>query len=178
MTFAEAIKQTGISCNVRFVPFSRSRHDDGKPKKISDLKLCYQFDVMHNGRVILSHVDYSKGIAHCPSYKLTNYGRISGQIGEKIRKECETGKVWVSATWIGKGTITPPSDAELLAAILLDSEVINYRSFADWAENFGLLSDSIKAKEMYDLCLSYALALRAALGSAQLETLMELANEM
>ncbi len=54
-----------------------------------------------------------------------------------------------------------------------DSNVLDYRSFADWASEYGFDSDSISAKATYDACMSIALALRAGIGEQGIRELQE-----
>jgi len=66
-----------------------------------------------------------------------------------------------------------PDLADLLDCLASDASMIeNARSFADWAEDLGYDSDSIKARKTYDICVEQRRDLEHLLGREQMEVLM------
>jgi hypothetical protein len=71
-----------------------------------------------------------------------------------------------------------PAMIDVLSSLLMESDVLNYPSFDDWAESFGYDVDSRKAEKMYQDCMRSAVALRCAIGSAAIEKLAAIAGEL
>ena len=67
-----------------------------------------------------------------------------------------------------------PNSVDVLYSLTMDSDVLEYGSFEEWAENFGYDSDSRNAEKIYLACLEIALKMRAALGDSGMETLREI----
>jgi len=59
--------------------------------------------------------------------------------------------------------IKPPKLADIFYGLVLDSEACEM-SFQDWCDNFGLDSDSIKAKKSYDQCQEIGFKVKSLLG--------------
>ena len=64
-----------------------------------------------------------------------------------------------------------PDPLDVLYSIVSDSDVLNYSTFEDWAENLGYDPDSRRAESTYRECLKHAIALRVAIGSDGLDRL-------
>lgn len=64
-----------------------------------------------------------------------------------------------------------PDAESVIYSLTMDSDVLNYGTFEDWAETFGYETDSRSAESTYRACLEIALKLRAAIGESGLETL-------
>lgn len=64
-----------------------------------------------------------------------------------------------------------PDSCDVLACLIMDSDVLNAGGFESWAGDLGFDTDSIKARATYDACLETALALRAGLGESVLAEL-------
>lgn len=165
----------GVTATFQFVPFSRSRNagpdsTDGKPWE----SLNWRVTLARHGRDFMT-TDYGQGVAHAPAYKSKRFdNRLAKQ--RAIAIEIETGKI--AGTWFNQGepratarNIDPPALGDVLHSLALDSSVLDEGGFADWASSLGYDSDSIKAKAIYDLCLSIALNLQATIGGEALREL-------
>ena len=64
-----------------------------------------------------------------------------------------------------------PDPVDVLYSLTMDSDVLNYGTFEDWAAEFGYDTDSRSAESTYRACLETALKMRAAIGDAGMETL-------
>lgn len=69
-----------------------------------------------------------------------------------------------------------PHAADVLHSLTLDAEAID-QSFADWADNFGYDSDSIKARNTYDACCAIGQQLRAMFSREEMDTLREMLQD-
>ena len=56
-----------------------------------------------------------------------------------------------------------PDPVSVLHSLLLDGEAANY-SFSEWCDDYGMNSDSIKARDMWMQCVEHGHAIRAMLG--------------
>lgn len=172
----------GLDMRAEFVPFSQSRN--AKPRDGQDKpwrSLNWRVTLTRNGRDVLS-TDYSQGEAHTPAHKAKADNFDKWQRSQAIALEIETGKI-ARAFMGGKPQATSkpipaPYLADVLHSLALDSDVLNYARFEDWAAEFGYETDSRKAESTYRACLEIALAMRAAIGDAGLEQLREAAAEM
>lgn len=112
------------------------------------------------GQIVLSDVDYSLGIAHCPSCERFGNDR-SVEAREAINEEIETGRDCSRRLTVWARPFIKPPSAGVIASLLTDSsDVINYRSFTEWCDATGMSDDSIKARQTYDACLEIALHMR------------------
>jgi hypothetical protein len=114
--------------------------------------------------------DYSQGIGHLPGM----LGKISGRtIYESgyIADACETGKAIQPGTVRGPA-LNPPELREVFYSLLMDSEAYAM-GFEEWADNFGLDSDSRKAESTYNECAAIGRALAARLSPAEIDRLRE-----
>lgn len=167
-----------LTMETEFVPFSKSRNasprEDGKPWR----SLNWKVTIKRDGREVLT-TDYSTGEAHCPAYKLDRYKIGMGEKESRIAFECEHGREathqWSGAWSRGKPIL--PDFESVLASLALDSDVIEYPTFEDWADNFGYDKDSRKGESTYRACLEIALKLRAAIGEDGLRQLRDAAQE-
>lgn len=66
-----------------------------------------------------------------------------------------------------------PNPVDVFYSLAMDSDVLNYGTFEEWAAEFGYDPDSRKAESIYRACLEIALKLRAAIGEDGLERLRE-----
>ncbi|MFA5049251.1 MAG: hypothetical protein WC516_09570 [Patescibacteria group bacterium] len=71
-----------------------------------------------------------------------------------------------------------PSDYEVLGSLCRDGYDAHEYSFEDWCSNYGLNSDSIKDKKVYDTCLDYYFKLERLIGRDLIYTFYELMNEL
>ena len=154
-----------------FVPFSKSRNA-GSEHPTANWKVT----LTHNGRPVVE-ADYTAGAAHLPSYKKLGKDARKLWADKILRLEAETGRPHRDFSWgaapVPGSKIIQPNRLDVVNALLLDGEAIEYASFEDWASEFGFDSDSIKAKANYDECLSIGLRLRASLGDTLMAKLRE-----
>lgn len=157
----ESLKLTVESC---FVPFSQSRNKAEKHKSLN-----WIVTVKRNGRDVLS-TDYSAGVAHCPSYKQGNSVAVI-----LANHECETGRKakfdWTGKPYSPQGAMILPDAVDVFYSLTMDSGVLDYAGFEDWASEYGYDTDSRQAENVYHACLEIALKLRADIGGSGLETL-------
>lgn len=180
------MESLGIVIASEFVPLSKSRNRDekemnsaGKPSKRPRLSLNWRVTVKCNGRDLLT-TDYSAGCAHAPAYKLKAPSARCG-VNDKqaaIAWECENGFRARFVPWgISKGgeSATPilPDSCDVLYALVIDSEVLDFGDFESWAADFGYDPDSRAAEKIYRACLDIALKLRNGIGDAGLANLRE-----
>ena len=117
-------------------------------------------------------------------YRSAKPHEILSQYRDKIcAAECESGFPMEIDPW-GRGTkntfkrkpkvpaIMPDPD-DVLYSLVMDSDVLYYGTFEDWASDFGYDTDSRKAESTYRACLEIALKLRVAIGEDELERLRE-----
>lgn len=177
MTIA-AIESLGITMNAKFVPFSQSRN--AKPRagqKEPWRSLNWIVTLERNGKAFIE-TDYSQGVGHCPASK--NWKNNSHLQHRAIAIEIETGFTAIAESWgsgeprqgrTEKHRIAPPAIDEVLHSLIMDSSVLDYASFEDWAPYLGFDADSREAEKTYQACLAIALKLRAGIGEAGIETL-------
>lgn len=171
-----AIADLGIVITDVFVPFSRSRNaGEGSPS------LNWKVSVARNGRTLLSAVDYSAGMAHCPAYNDPKWGsRGSLDRSNAIRKEVEHG---VSANAFGHfgiyrgAQVIHPDYVDVLWSLLQDASVLDSPTFEDWASDLGYDRDSRKAEAIYRECLRVALALRNGFTADEWQRLQDAAQD-
>lgn len=161
-----------------FVPFSMSRN--AKPKGKSEkpwLSLNWLVSLHCSGRVVLT-TDYAMGVAHCEAYK-ASIKRLGSRDcilrDAAIRLEIESGRKW-NGEFV-RGEKHEPNPLDVVQALVLDAEVLQYRGFEEWADCVGFNSDSRRDEAIYRACLDNALALQAGLGVPLLEALREAARD-
>jgi hypothetical protein len=174
-SLADVIARLGLGLESTFVPFSASRN--AKPgAKPSDRSLNWKVTLRHNSRDVLT-TDYMAGVGHCPCVKRHNYNlaRPTVEAVEAITFETENGRAWRSGMMPGLPIV--PDVLDVVACLAMDASVLDENTFEAWAESCGYDTDSRKAEAIYRLCLSHALALRNALGEADLAALRDAASE-
>lgn len=177
------IGQIGLTVECTFLPFSQSRNAGEKSPSLN-----WRARVMLNGKPVsgLESVDYMQGCGHAPASKAGPRRFFDkADLSRAISLECETGRRakpgYGKPPYMGRdaGDIIPAPDAcDIIAALCRDSDVLNYASFDQWADEFGFDADSRKAEAMYRACLATALAMRAAIGDDKLAELQNLANQL
>ena len=159
------LESLNLTYTVRFVPQSLSRNA-GK-----DYCLNWKISISSKGSAQIN-TDYMQGIGHLKGFnhydKTIDYAR-------SIKNACETGK-WSSSAYahIVAKTIPAPLLRDVLYSLIMDSDVLNYSSFEEWANNIGFDADSRSAEKIYKECLSQSLQLRILLGNEVLEKLAKL----
>jgi hypothetical protein len=164
-----AIAKLGLSIKAEFVPWSKSRNANEKQKSLN-----WRVKLLKGERVILE-TDYSAGEGHCPSYK-QSLGSMSYDQRQALDYECENGRVAgriPGTRFLSGGKPILPDELDVIHSLALDSDVIDYANYEDWASEFGYDPDSRKAETTYRACLQHALALREAVGEAGIQELRE-----
>jgi hypothetical protein len=172
-----AIEALGLSIDAKFIPFSQSRN-----KGQDYHNLNWSITVKRNGKDVLT-TDYSAGSAHCPGYNVPNHVKP-----ERFRTiwrnavvawECENGFKGQYSESTGttsrafKTIKLEPDVSDVFYSLVMDSQVLDYSSFEDAADNWGYDVDSRKAEAIYRACLEIALKLRASIGESGLKALSE-----
>jgi hypothetical protein len=170
----------GITMECEFVPFSKSRNAK-ETKKDTDFSINWKVTIERGTRSFTT--DYMQGIGHLPESMQRKGKYCSLQNFELIKYGCETGKVGFISDYstVGgvlsspsKQRLKPPTIEDVLYSLLMDSEVLNYSTFKDWADEFGYNSDSIKDKKVYEECLRIALQMRQLFSDVEINNLNEL----
>ena len=168
----------GIVIQYQFIPFSQSRN-----KNESNPSFNYEITLLKDGKAVLV-TDFYMGCAFSPSYKIiyskNSYERKQRDVAIKL--ECETGKtVKVNDRLVVmknyQGNPILPEDTSVIVSLLLDSSVLDYNGFEDWASNFGYDTDSVQAKHGYDACINLALKLTNGIGQDLLSQLREVTQD-
>lgn len=176
-TINDVAAKLGLTIKTVFVPFSQSRSKNEK-----DPSLNWIVTLLKNNKPILT-TDYMAGCGNCPSYEasvkqLGNHNSIMRD--DAIRQECESGKKYlgyyanIGAHKTGKKL--EPKLANVLYSLCLDSDVINYGTFEEWARDLGYDPDSRSGEKIYRSCLEISLKLRNGLGDEGLKELCEACN--
>jgi hypothetical protein len=159
---------TGIEYAAEFVPQSKSRNAGEKAPSLN-----WRVTLRKNGRTLTT--DYMQGCAHIPHYEQRFANLVIYDAA--VRKACETGLSVLRAGqkngydacggdnfWGARAKpIPPPAFVDVLASLVLDSDVIDYPRFDDWAETYGYETDSRTAEKTYRACLEIALQVRQML---------------
>lgn len=195
MSPAEKIKAWAekhrVQVDSTFVPCSQSRNrEGGEWEMFNDQRwsptLNWKVRVMVN-REVMPHAlpklymvletDYSAGSGNCPAYKASIMalgGRNGIMRADAIAWECEHGSVYNSRICGGKpGKKFEVNSCDVLSSLILNSTVLDFSSFEEWASEFGYDKDSRKAEAIYNACLVIALKLRNGLGEQALAELRE-----
>lgn len=162
--------ELGLTMHAVFVPWSKSRNAGEKQPSLNWL-----VTLRKDGRDVLT-TDYMAGNGHCPSYKASVKELGHGDSimrTDAIKQECETGRERSAMHSAKAGRPLLPVFADVLHSLASDSDVIDCATFEEWAENYGMDTDSRKAEATYRACLEIALKLRNGLGEAGLKTLRE-----
>ena len=149
---AEREGATGIRCRFHerkrldagkcFCPWSQSRSFDAKIKDPLKRSLNWKVTLMLKGRAIVT-CDYSAGIGHAPCYKASKRlpgGGVSLHDEALFIGETETGFVHgvVTRNSDRKRPINP-EPADVLSSLVMDSNVLDYSSFEQWAPSLVMI---------------------------------------
>jgi len=176
----QVITDLGLVVTSEFVPYSQSRSYK-KDAKLTERNLNWRVSLKRMAQIdgeykpgserTMLTADYSAGIAHCPSY---TQGRITIDVHDAIVYETEHGK---KVSKFSSGKAIEPKSIDVIASLLMDSDVLNYSTFESWASELGYGADSRSAEKMYRECLATALALRNGIGDDGLRRLQEAAQD-
>lgn len=171
-----------VIMSATFVPFKHSRN-----RKEKHPSLNYRITLLVDGAPILE-TDYMMGSAYAPAHKLTarqldpHVGKESPYVArlrrEAIAEECETGQRSRGSMFVAKSGPIRPELVDVCYSLAMDSDALDYDTFADWADNLGYDSDSIKARDMYDACREHGAKLRRALGHERFARLVAAVQQM
>lgn len=75
---------------------------------------------------------------------------------------------------LAKAQKVAPTLADVFYSLSMDSDVLDAGPFESWASDLGYNDDSMKAKRIYDTCITHALALRGAIGEDGLRALRDM----
>ena len=163
------IASMGLTVESVFVPFSQSRNKGEKQPSLNwKVTLC-----KNSVPVLLT--DYSAGCTHVPGYE--QFPKAKNLHFAIIHLSCEKGiehaynLSGVFAKYPTKRIL--PDTLDVIYSLQFDVNVLNYRSFEDWAGIFGHNPDSRRAEKIYQDCLEMALALRNAIGEQGMQALSE-----
>lgn len=151
-----------ITQSVKFVPWNISRNKNEKQPSLNWLVTLFR-----DGTAFMSDIEYSAGLAHCPSYKQGGFGK-DHDVTKAVTEECLKGHKHRAAV---KRIV--PSILDVIHSLLMDGDV-NGQSFEEWASNYGYDTDSRKAEQSYRACLAIESSWRKAFSAADLELLREL----
>jgi len=96
----------------------------------------------------------------------------------KTFKEGEKQKVANIAAKLANIQKVYPNTAEVFACICSEGYDALNNTFTNWCNNFGYSDDSIKAKEIYDLCLQRGIEIRNLIGEKAIEYLTDLFHSL
>lgn len=190
---AAVMAEMGLTVRSEFVPFSQSRNrnevEDGRKLKLAGVdgkegalvpmprySLNWRVTLIHNGRDVIT-TDYSAGIGHIPDYRTPRVYTVGHH--EALVATVETGKNHFTpsgeptSAFLGKRTELWPDAKDVVASLILDSDVIDFPTFEMWASELGYDADSRKAEATYRACLEIALKIRAAIGDAGMARLRD-----
>jgi hypothetical protein len=182
-TIQAAIDGLGIAYSAEFVPQSKSRYRiqnangqrptggyDGKGAPCINWRV---FICRASGAGPLLAVDYSQGIAHLPGYDATAARSMDGNAG--ILRAVESGRIGrdVYSTLAFK-PIPAPAVVDVLSCLISDADVLDCGSFEDYANCYGLDTDSRAAEKQYEEARRQSKTLRDIIGPDALDRLRDL----
>lgn len=167
----EILKASSVEYKAKFVPQSQSRNRDQKERTLNWVV------TLTKGRMSFS-TDYMQGIAHMPGYQQwtkTNYERMQRDALAKYASEHgKTGQCMRDSTIISpRSPLPPPTAADVLHSLLLESAVLDSGGFESWACEYGYDTDSRKAEATYKACVEIALKMRGIFSDAERAQLSE-----
>lgn len=161
----------GLTMTSEFVPWSKSRNAGEKHRTLN-----FKVTLHKDGRAFLT-TDYSAGVAHAPGYAKQSGDSASGyERDQRVAWECEHGKPSRYRAWgcsALKAEPIVPEIADVLYSLSLDSSVLDFPTYEDWAGEYGYDADSRKGEATYRACIEIALKMRAGLGEAGMRQLAD-----
>lgn len=175
------IASLNLVYNVTFVPQSASRNAGSKDKSL-------------NWRIVLGDAkrpnalttDYSQGIGHVPGY-VQDRSYYENRVVQDVQNNASETRLYPVLESFARNdgkkfkrvgfrnkTLAPPALRDVLYSLVLDSGVLDSRSFEDWASEFGYDTDSRKAEDMYRACRDIAYKMESLIGRPALQKLREL----
>lgn len=164
------LAKAGITYSAEFVPQSKSRNAGGKPS------LNWRVTLAATGWAARTlTTDYMQGVGHVPNYNALKGPKDTLFNDGYLRKCAESGR-YGNPDGITRMPLPAPHVADVVHSLVLDSDVINYGSFEEWARESGYDEDSRSAEKTYQACMEIALKLRQVLGDeliAKLRTALQ-----
>jgi hypothetical protein len=184
---SEIAAELGLTLTSEYVPWSKSTQAKEKDKRDYPARSFHWRVTLAIGTRSMT-TDYSMGSAHC-EVKIHGAPPSRG-VPSRIMVCNEAACIALFERGEFKDTVFNPCKGDIIAArasapdmcdvlhcLIMDSDALNHESFADWAAEYGYDDDSVKARGVYDACISAALKLRALLGESNIERLrVELAD--
>ena len=169
----DLLDSLGVTVTCKFVPLSKSRNAGEKQPTVNWRATVRRVGTSNPNfsRDVLT-CDYAQGVAHLKGWK-HGYGRTVYE-AEQIKKACEIAPK--RGMYQSELRAVAPTREDVLGSLAMDSDVLDYATYAEWGPNLGYDADSRKGEAIYRACLEIALKLRAALGDAALTQLRELAG--
>lgn len=166
-----------ITYSASFVAQSRSRNAGEK-----NLSLNWEVTIARKDYPASKiTTDYMQGMGHAPDYNACGSETRKVYADKHFRAMAENGKYNTVKRKLSNGNsdwyatfessfaimkaIPAPALKDILYSLIMDSDVLNYTGFEDWADNTGYEVDSRKAEKIYQDCLDIALKLKAILGN-------------
>ena len=150
-SITKKLSAMGLSLDATFIPWSQSRNREEKQKSLN-----WMITLKREGRRCIT-TDYMQGIGHIPGFPVQ--AKMTVFLDELLTHTCETGRVYDYKTGDAASPIKlpPPNIANVLHCLFLDSDVLNYATFEEWAPDLGYDPDSREAEKIYQACLKIAL---------------------
>lgn len=174
------IDSLDIKYSAEFIPFSKSRNKDNK-----DPSLNWKVTISKSHCSITT--DYTQGVGHIPGndngiYNAPHkrdYEKLVAENGKytKVLPKMSNGRTDYFEAWSlmrARLTLPAPKLIDVLYCLIIDTDVLNYANFEDWAGELGYDTDSRKGESIYKACLDIALQLRVILGNSNMDKLKDL----
>lgn len=165
----DLIRELALHMDATFVP--RSQTDNAATTKLHEMQIHWKVRIYRENRSADITTSYGMGIGHLPKAVKVPVSHASADQFSATIKTLETGRYYSRGGQLS--ALPSPSIADVLYALVQDSEVMDYGSFEDWAANLGFDADSRKAESIYRACLDIGLKLRRMLSDAELTKLRE-----
>jgi hypothetical protein len=173
LAIQETLDKMGIHFNAKFVPYTQTEAGKERhPEKNRLPSLNWKVDVYHGDMCIMRDVPYMMGAGNAPIMKRLkkNFAAYNLTVDEESQlwMECETG-----ITRHGTRGKIEPNLVDFVWCLVMETDVLNYFSFEDWAPDMGYDVDSRSAEKIYRKVLEQALAFRNGIGQENLDQLCE-----
>jgi hypothetical protein len=167
----------GFTMTATYIPQDLSQLEDSrggiKRSDLNAIKLNWHVDVQFQHRTFYSG-EYHQGIGHLPGY-----GKVMGRVvttpgWERLKSSLREGReVRLGLLPTAAPKLAAPALKDVLSCLLLDSDVLDYASFEQWAVEFGFDPDSRKVEHIYNACLKTGLAMLNVVGHGRMAALRE-----
>jgi hypothetical protein len=156
----KVIDSLGIEYHATFVPQSMSRNAFQKMPSLN-----WRVTLKRNGKMVST--DYMQGIAHMPHYS-------SVRTADNVQREKDAAETAIflrpKSSWI-RMRVPPPSLADVMYSLVMDSDVLNFSCYEDWAAEFGYDPDSRSGEVVYHACRAVAIPFSRMFTTQELDAL-------